>query len=38
MNILIVGCGRLGSRLAEVLDHQGHDVAVVDRQEEIWIN
>ncbi len=34
MNILIVGCGRLGSKLAEVLDHQGHDVAVVDRQEE----
>lgn len=34
MNILIVGCGRLGSRLAEILDHQGHDIAVVDHQEE----
>lgn len=34
MNILIVGCGRLGSRLAEVLDRQGHDIAVVDRHEE----
>lgn len=34
MNILIVGCGRLGSRLAEKLDRQGHDVAVVDRQQE----
>ena len=34
MNILIVGCGRLGSRLAETLDQQGHDVCVVDRNEE----
>ena len=34
MNILIVGCGRLGSPLAETLDRQGHDVAVVDRQKE----
>ncbi len=34
MNILIVGCGRLGSRLAETLDSHGHDVAVIDRQEE----
>lgn len=34
MNILIVGCGRLGSRLAETLDRHGHDIAVVDRQEE----
>ena len=31
MNILIVGCGRLGSRLAETLDgRDGHDVAVID--------
>lgn len=30
MNILIIGCGRVGSRLADLLDSQGHDVAVVD--------
>lgn len=34
MNILVVGCGRLGSALAEQLDKEGHDVAVVDGQEE----
>lgn len=30
MNVLVVGCGRLGTRLAEMLDNHGHDVAVVD--------
>ena len=30
MNILIIGCGKVGSRLANVLDNQGHDVAIVD--------
>ncbi len=30
MNVLVIGCGRLGRRLAELLDHHGHDVAVVD--------
>ncbi|XOQ43044.1 MAG: RCK N-terminal domain-containing protein [Clostridium sp.] len=30
MNVLIIGCGRLGSRLAEILDEQGHDVTIVD--------
>lgn len=34
MNILVVGCGRLGSTLAEQLDREGHDVAVVDVLEE----
>lgn len=31
MNILIVGCGKVGSRLAGVLSRQGHDVSVLDR-------
>ncbi len=31
MNILIIGCGRLGARLANVLDEQGHDVSVIDK-------
>ena len=34
MNVLVVGCGRLGSRLAKMLDENGHDVAVVDACED----
>ncbi|MBP0979431.1 MAG: TrkA family potassium uptake protein [Oscillospiraceae bacterium] len=30
MNILIVGCGKVGSQLANLLDSQGHDVVIVD--------
>ncbi|MDO9100638.1 MAG: TrkA family potassium uptake protein [Caldisericota bacterium] len=31
MYIVIVGCGRLGSKLATQLSEAGHDVAIVDR-------
>lgn len=34
MNILVVGCGKVGSQLAGVLSREGHDVSVVDRSEE----
>ena len=30
MNVLIMGCGRLGARLATVLDQAGHRVTVLD--------
>ena len=30
MNILIVGCGRVGRRLVHVLERLGHDVSVLD--------
>ena len=30
VNILIIGCGRVGISLAERLDAHGHDVAIVD--------
>ena len=30
MNILIIGCGRLGSNLANTLQEDGHDVSVLD--------
>ncbi len=30
MRVVIMGCGRVGSRLANVLDTEGHDVTVVD--------
>ena len=32
VKVLIVGCGRVGSRLASELDQEGHDVTVVDRE------
>jgi trk system potassium uptake protein TrkA len=31
MRIVIVGCGRVGAQLAMMLDTEGHEVAVVDR-------
>ena len=30
MNVLVIGCGKLGSRLANSLFHHGHNVSVVD--------
>lgn len=33
MNILIIGCGRVGSRLANALSQMGHDISVLDRDE-----
>ena len=30
MNVVIVGCGRVGALLAGTLDAQGHEVAIVD--------
>lgn len=34
MNILVIGCGMIGSSLAEELDKQGHDVSVIDQNPE----
>jgi len=31
MRIIIIGCGRLGSRLAQSLTREGHSVSVVDK-------
>jgi trk system potassium uptake protein TrkA len=30
VNIVIMGCGRVGARVASILDHHGHTVTVVD--------
>jgi trk system potassium uptake protein TrkA len=30
MNVVIMGCGRVGARIAILLDHGGHRVAMVD--------
>lgn len=32
MKVIIVGCGRVGSRLARVLESEGHDVTVIDEK------
>jgi trk system potassium uptake protein TrkA len=32
MKVIIVGCGRVGARLARQLDAEGHSVTVVDQQ------
>lgn len=34
MKILIVGCGRVGSRLANLYDGTGHEVSVIDEDED----
>ena len=31
MNIIVVGCGRVGSHLATLLSEDGHNVSVIDR-------
>jgi trk system potassium uptake protein TrkA len=33
MKVIIMGCGRLGSRIAGILDRQGHHVTVIDINE-----
>ncbi|MFN8617116.1 MAG: TrkA family potassium uptake protein [Dehalococcoidia bacterium] len=33
MNVIVMGCGRLGSRIATVLDQEGHHVTVLDSNE-----
>jgi trk system potassium uptake protein TrkA len=30
MTIVIMGCGRVGARIASILDHNGHRVTVID--------
>ena len=30
MKVVVMGCGRVGARIATVLDHNGHDVSVID--------
>ena len=34
MNIMIVGCGRVGSQLALLLSQEGHNVTIIDKNEE----
>ena len=32
MKVVIMGCGRVGAELAGVLDQEGHDVTILDRE------
>ena len=34
MNIIIIGCGRLGSTLAKELSDSGHNISIIDRNNE----
>jgi trk system potassium uptake protein TrkA len=33
MNVVIMGCGRVGSQLADILDQEGHTVTILDINE-----
>jgi trk system potassium uptake protein TrkA len=33
MNVVVMGCGRLGSRIAGILDKEGHAVTILDINE-----
>ena len=33
MNIMIVGCGRVGSQLALLLAQEGHNVTIIDKNQ-----
>ncbi len=34
MKVIIVGCGRVGARLATILDAEGHEVTIIDTNPE----
>lgn len=36
MNVIVVGCGRVGSQLAELLSVEGHNVTVIDSDAEAF--
>src|SRR3972149_9440242 len=36
MHIIIVGCGRVGGELANILSAEGHNVVVVDKKQEAF--
>ena len=36
MNLLVIGCGRVGSELAFHLFKQGHQVCIVDQNEKAF--
>lgn len=35
MNIIIIGCGKIGSTLAEQLNNEGHNITLIDKNEKV---
>ena len=35
MNIIIIGCGKVGTSLAQQLSTEGHDITVIDSQSDV---
>ena len=35
MNIIVVGCGKVGLTLADQLNKEGHDITIVDQDEKV---
>lgn len=35
MNIIIIGCGKIGASIAEQLNSEGHNITIVDRNESV---
>ena len=38
MNIIIVGCGKIGRTLTEQLCKEGHDISIIDEKKELVEN
>lgn len=36
MNVVVMGCGRVGARVSSILDHNGHRVTVIDTSREAF--
>lgn len=36
MNVVVMGCGRVGARVAVILDQHGHKVTVIDTRQEAF--
>ncbi|MEN6325484.1 MAG: NAD-binding protein, partial [Syntrophomonas sp.] len=36
MNIIIIGCGKVGSKLSQLLSNDGHDVVIVDNDKDAF--
>lgn len=36
MNVIIVGCGRVGAELARILDIDGHEVTMIDQESDAF--
>ena len=35
MKIIVIGCGKIGEELAGVLSHEGNDITIIDKNEQV---